>query len=45
VHTSSAQFLAVSLTGGMGRFFREVDRSEAERIPEIAGRHGIELAS
>ncbi|MEU5262738.1 cupin domain-containing protein [Amycolatopsis sp. NPDC021455] len=45
VHTSSARFLAVSLTGGMGRFFREVDSAAPERIPEIAGRHGIELTS
>jgi len=43
VHTPSAQFLAVTLTGGMGRFFREVAGAAPETIPEIAGRHGIEL--
>lgn len=45
VHTSSAQFLAVSLTGGMGRFFREVDQGSPEQAPLIAARHGIEMAS
>jgi quercetin dioxygenase-like cupin family protein len=43
VHTASARFLAVSLTGGMGRFFRDVDQSPADRIPEVALRHGINL--
>lgn len=45
VHTPSAQFLAVSLTGAMGRFFRDVDRAAPEQVPEVAGRHGIELVA
>ncbi|SFW80342.1 cupin domain-containing protein [Amycolatopsis australiensis] len=45
VHTPSAKFLAVCLSGGMGRFFRDVDQATPDRIPEIAGRHGIELTS
>jgi quercetin dioxygenase-like cupin family protein len=44
VHTPSAQFLAVALTAGMGRFFRDVDQASPDRIPEIASRHGVELA-
>jgi quercetin dioxygenase-like cupin family protein len=43
VHTPSAKFLAVALTGAMGRFFRDVDQAPPERLPEIASRHGIEL--
>lgn len=43
VHTPSAKFLAVSLTDAMGRFFRDVDQAPAERIPEVASRHGVEL--
>ncbi|NBH04481.1 cupin domain-containing protein [Amycolatopsis sp. SID8362] len=45
VHTPSAQFLAISLTGGMGRFFRDVDRATPEQAPEIAAQHKIEFAS
>ncbi|MGW4528672.1 cupin domain-containing protein [Amycolatopsis sp. NPDC004378] len=43
VHTPSAQFLAVSLTGAMGRFFRDVDQAAPEQVPDVAGRHGVEL--
>lgn len=43
MHTPSAQFLAVCPTDGLGRFFRAVDRTTPDRIPEIAGQHGIEL--
>lgn len=43
VHTPSAKFLAVGLTDAMGRFFRDVDQAPAERIPEVASRHGVEL--
>ncbi|ADJ47052.1 hypothetical protein AMES_5227 [Amycolatopsis mediterranei S699] len=43
VHTPSAQFLALCLTDGLGRFFRAVDRATPDRIPEIAGHHGIGL--
>ncbi|WP_196425951.1 cupin domain-containing protein [Amycolatopsis camponoti] len=43
VHTPSAQFLAVSLTAAMGRFFRDVDRAAPDQVPEVASRHGVEL--
>ncbi|MEQ0564183.1 cupin domain-containing protein [Amycolatopsis sp. NEAU-NG30] len=44
VHTPSAQFLAVALTGAMGRFFHDVAGAPPAQVPEIAGRHGIEFA-
>jgi quercetin dioxygenase-like cupin family protein len=43
VHTAPTRCLPVSLTGGMGRYFRDVDQSPANRIPEVALRRGIEL--
>jgi quercetin dioxygenase-like cupin family protein len=52
VHTPSVKFLAVSLTDGMGRFFRDVDASvprgtaldeAAPLLADVVGRHGITL--
>ncbi|ONI80277.1 hypothetical protein ALI22I_43725 [Saccharothrix sp. ALI-22-I] len=52
VHTPSVQFLAISLTDALGRFFHDVDQAvpagtpleeAAERLPDLAARHGVTL--
>ncbi|MEU4744552.1 cupin domain-containing protein [Actinosynnema sp. NPDC023658] len=52
VHTPSVQFLAVSLTDAMGRFFRDVDQAVPADTPpaevgpllrDVVDRHGIAL--
>ncbi|WP_106178463.1 cupin domain-containing protein [Prauserella shujinwangii] len=52
VHGPSVQFLAFSLTGAMGRFFRDVDQAVPEgtplgeavaRLGPVAERHGITM--
>jgi quercetin dioxygenase-like cupin family protein len=45
VLTPSARFLVVSLTGGMGAFFADLERSVAAGAPvaAVAGRHGVEV--
>jgi quercetin dioxygenase-like cupin family protein len=52
VHTPSVQFLAISLTDALGRFFRDVERAvpagtppedAAPRLRDLVGRHGVTL--
>ncbi|WP_158850781.1 cupin domain-containing protein [Saccharothrix deserti] len=50
VHTRSVQFLAISLTDALGRFFRDIDQAVpagtpledvAPRLPDLVARHGV----